>query len=45
LLLHIEPSQLQHPLKYEESDGKMFPHVYGVINREAIVRVEALRFP
>ncbi len=45
VLLHIEPSLLQHSLKYEESDGKMFPHVYGVINRDAIVRVEALRFP
>ncbi len=45
VLLHIEPSLLQHPLKYEEADGKMFPHVYGVINREAIVKVEALRFP
>lgn len=45
VLLHIEPSRLDHPLKYEEADGKMFPHVYGPINREAIVKVEALRFP
>ncbi len=44
VLLHIEPTRLQHPLKYEESDGKMFPHVYGAINREAIVKVEALQF-
>ncbi|MBI3219273.1 MAG: GNAT family N-acetyltransferase [Bacteroidetes bacterium] len=44
VLLHIEPSLLQHALKYEESDGKLFPHVYGVINRDAIVRVEVLRF-
>ncbi|MFN8889124.1 MAG: DUF952 domain-containing protein, partial [Cyclobacteriaceae bacterium] len=45
VLLHIEPSRLNHPLKYEEADGKMFPHVYGPINREAIVKVEALPFP
>ncbi|MFY8036071.1 MAG: GNAT family N-acetyltransferase [Cyclobacteriaceae bacterium] len=45
VLLHIEPTRLRHPLKYEEADGKMFPHVYGVINRDAIVKVEALRFP
>lgn len=45
VLLHIEPSRLEHPLKYEEADGKMFPHVFGPINREAIVKVEALQFP
>jgi putative acetyltransferase len=45
VLLHIEPSRLHHPLKYEEADGKKFPHVYGPINHEAIVKVEALQFP
>jgi uncharacterized protein (DUF952 family)/N-acetylglutamate synthase-like GNAT family acetyltransferase len=45
VLLHMEPSRLNHPLKYEEADGKLFPHVYGPINREAIVKVEVLRFP
>ena len=45
VLLHIEPSRLNHLLKYEEADGKLFPHVYGPINRDSIVKVEVLRFP
>jgi uncharacterized protein (DUF952 family)/N-acetylglutamate synthase-like GNAT family acetyltransferase len=42
-LLHIEPTRLTAVLKFEESNGKMFPHVYGKINKAAIVRIEALQ--
>lgn len=41
-LLHIEPTHLTSIVKFEESNGEMFPHIYGKINKEAIVRVEAL---
>jgi len=39
--LVIEPSKLQHPLKYEiaPSLNIAFPHVYGVINLEAVTQV------
>jgi uncharacterized protein (DUF952 family) len=41
LLLHIDPTLLKAELKYEVStNGQLFPHVFGKINREAIVKVE-----
>ncbi len=43
LLLHIKPSLLKAELKYEEATfGQSFPHVYGKINRDAIVKVEEI---
>jgi uncharacterized protein (DUF952 family) len=43
LLLHVDPAKLTHELKYEEApNGELFPHVYGPINKEAVVEVEKI---
>ncbi len=43
ILLHIEESKLTALLKYEgATNGELFPHVFGPINKEAIVTVENL---
>ncbi|QWI60841.1 DUF952 domain-containing protein [Bacillus mycoides] len=40
LLLTIDPSLVKAEIKYElASNGQEYPHVYGVINVEAIVEV------
>jgi uncharacterized protein (DUF952 family) len=49
VVLCIEESRLKAELKYEapamqhgESAGKLFPHLYGELNVDAVVRVVAL---
>jgi uncharacterized protein (DUF952 family) len=43
VLLHIDEVQLEPLLKFEVSTGgEEFPHVYGPINKGAIVKVERL---
>lgn len=43
LLLHVDPTKLTHELWYEEAtDGERFPHVYGPINKEAVVNTEKI---
>lgn len=43
LLLQIDPQRLQVPLKIEPSgSGALFPHLYGPLNVEAVVRVWTL---
>jgi uncharacterized protein (DUF952 family) len=44
VLLHIEETKLTAELKYElaPSVNEMFPHIFGVINIDAIVKTEAL---
>jgi uncharacterized protein (DUF952 family) len=40
LLLALVPDRLTSPLRDEEGrPGELFPHIYGPINREAIVEV------
>jgi len=41
LLLHIDESKLTAPLKYElaPSINESFPHIFGLINVEAVVAV------
>jgi uncharacterized protein (DUF952 family) len=40
LLLAIDPDRLTSELRVEEGrPGELFPHIYGPINREAIVEV------
>ncbi len=39
LLLWIDPRRLSAPLKNELADGDTYPHVYGPLNLEAVVRV------
>jgi uncharacterized protein (DUF952 family) len=44
VLLHIEETKLIAELKYElaPSVNEMFPHIFGVINLDAIVKTELL---
>ena len=44
LLLHIDESKLNVPLKYElaPSVNEEFPHIYGRLNLDAIAEVENL---
>jgi uncharacterized protein (DUF952 family) len=40
LLLHINPTLLKTELKFEKStNDELFPHVFGEINKEAIVKI------
>ena len=41
LLLHINPELLAAELRWEPADGQEFPHIYGLINLDAVVDVEA----
>jgi len=42
LILHIEPKLLESELKYELSTGdELYPHIYGSINKAAIVEVKS----
>ena len=50
VLLEVETERLEAPLKYEPPDtgvpaahysGELFPHLYGVLNLEAVTRVLA----
>lgn len=44
LLLHIDETKLTAPLKYELAPAvnEEFPHIYGTVNLDAIVKVENL---
>ena len=43
ILLHIDESKLTPSLKYEAATNEeLFPHVFGPINKDAIVTVENL---
>jgi uncharacterized protein (DUF952 family) len=41
LLLWIDPQRLRPELRYEPSDGDLFPHIYGALNLEAVLAVSA----
>jgi uncharacterized protein (DUF952 family) len=44
VVLEIDVQKLGSELKYEASPtGELFPHIYGVIEREAITAVEVLK--
>jgi uncharacterized protein (DUF952 family) len=44
LLLHIDPERLASPLKTEAAgSGELFPHIYGPVNRAAVVRIELMQ--
>lgn len=41
VLLFIEESMVTSPVKWEPaSDGKLYPHIYGPLNPDAVVRVQ-----
>ncbi|MBD2754746.1 DUF952 domain-containing protein [Spirosoma validum] len=43
LLLHVEVDKLTQPLKYETAtNNEQFPHLYGPLNKDAVVTVEKL---
>jgi uncharacterized protein (DUF952 family) len=44
ILLHIDETKLTAPLKYElaPSVNESFPHIYGRLNIDAVVKVETL---
>jgi uncharacterized protein (DUF952 family) len=43
-ILHIDPAQLTSPLRYEAAaNGELFPHIYGPIDRAAILKVEPMQ--
>ena len=44
LLLHIDETKLHSPLKYElaPSVNEMFPHIFGSINTDAVVKTEPI---
>ena len=39
LLLWIDPQRLLAPLRFEASDGEIFPHIYGALNLDSVIRV------
>lgn len=39
VLLCIEPAQVQAEIKYEAVDNDLFPHIYGVLNVDAVTQV------
>ena len=44
VLLEIDPQRLIAPVKVESLDGaEAFPHIYGPLNREAVIRATPLR--
>ncbi|MBO0938127.1 DUF952 domain-containing protein [Fibrella sp. HMF5335] len=44
LLLHIDPNKLTHDLRYERAtNNEHFPHLYGTLNKDAVVKVEDIR--
>ncbi len=45
LLLHIDETKLSAEWKYEKATNEeLFPHVFGSINKDAIVTVEEMNF-
>ncbi len=44
LLLHLDETRFTAPLTFEPStNGELFPHLYGPLNRDAIVSVEEIK--
>lgn len=43
LLLHLDETKLEHSLIYEKAtNSELFPHLYGRINKSAVVLVEKI---
>lgn len=43
LLLHVDADRLLAELKYEvATNNESFPHLYGPLNKDAVVRIEEL---
>ena len=43
MLLHVDTDRLTAELRYEPAtDNALFPHLYGPLNRDAVIGVEAI---
>ncbi len=40
IVLWINPARLASGLRWEEADGKVFPHIYGPLNLEAVIVIQ-----
>ncbi len=40
--LYIDKSRVRAPIRYEDA-GRAYPHIYGALNRDAIIAVRAAR--
>ncbi|GAB2549280.1 DUF952 domain-containing protein [Spirosoma aerophilum] len=46
VLLHVDSNKLTHELKYElATNNESFPHLYGPLNKDAVVHIETLPVP
>jgi uncharacterized protein (DUF952 family) len=47
VLLHVDENKLVAELKYElaPSVNELFPHIFGTINLDAVVKVESISTP
>jgi uncharacterized protein (DUF952 family) len=44
VLLQIDPARLTAEVRYEDGgDGRLFPHIYGPLEKSAVVRVTEFR--
>ncbi len=43
ILLHTNTDNIVPELKWEDTDGDVFPHVYGPLNLDAVFRIEELK--
>lgn len=41
LVLFLERSKIKSPTRYDDSE-KLFPHIYGPLNRDAIVKISKM---
>jgi len=42
-LLWIDPKKLKAELRWEAADGDQFPHLYGVLNLDAVIVVSDIK--
>ncbi len=39
VILWIDPAAVKSEIRWELSDGKIYPHIYGPLNLDAVIRV------
>lgn len=42
VLLHLDPARIAAEIRFDHADGDRYPHVYGPIERSAVMRVTPL---